>query len=302
MIVVGAGASDGVHDCAGTVALSRAVVAGLNTEFLQGLRKGERQVFVLVEVGVTGTVQSKRHRALLRTVRGQPQGAGDRLAGFGADRPDHGARDQRRQFRRVAPVERQLDDARVVDDFADGGCCDVHLHRVPRDADCLTQFPKLEREVHAQVLVRQQFDTGAADASESGECRPDFIRGRPERGEGVKAVGARQGFARQAGRLLDSGHGGARHHAATAVGDDAVDLALLRQRRTRNETDEEDCKTYVPLHHTYLLRSSLDAKRYGTRARVRRGEWVAECRTETGPCPEKSELESCSKKRENRLV
>ena len=79
---VGARAGDGIDDGAGAVALGRAVVACLNTELLQRLRKWERQVFVLVKVGIAGAVQSKRHRQRLRTVRAQPQRAGDRLAGF----------------------------------------------------------------------------------------------------------------------------------------------------------------------------------------------------------------------------
>ena len=129
---VGARTCDGIDDGTGAVALGRAVVARLNTELLQRLRKWERQVFMLVEVGIAGAVQSKRHRQRLRTVRAQSQRAGDRLAGFRAHRRDHRSCDKRRKFRRIAPIQRQLDDARVIDDLADRGGCEVDVCRLPQ--------------------------------------------------------------------------------------------------------------------------------------------------------------------------
>ena len=65
---VGARARDGIDDGARAVALSRAVVAGLNTEFLQRFWKWKGQVFVLVEVGIARAVQSERDRQRLRPV------------------------------------------------------------------------------------------------------------------------------------------------------------------------------------------------------------------------------------------
>src|SRR4051812_6762033 len=54
------GARDRVHHRAGAVALARAVVAGLNTEFLQRVREGERLVLLKVRVRVARAIQPER--------------------------------------------------------------------------------------------------------------------------------------------------------------------------------------------------------------------------------------------------
>ena len=125
---------------------------------------------------------------------------------------------------------------------------DVDLRGLARDADGLAQLAKLEREADRQVLVGEQLDAGAPDASESGERRPDFIDRRPEGREVVEPVRAGDRVARQAGRFLDSGDGDARHHTAAAVGDDAVDLALLRPCWSGEYNGEEQCETDISHH------------------------------------------------------
>ena len=214
--VVGARASDGIDDCAGAVALSRAVVAGLNTELLQRFREWEGQVFVLVQIGVARAVQSKRHRECLRAVRAQPQGARDRLAGFRADRRDDGAGDERRQFRRVAPIERQLDDARVVDDFAQRRRRQVNVCGLAGDADCLTELAELERQVHREAEVGGQLDGCAFDGPETSKHRSDFIGRRPQRRKCVEPIGSADGVAREACLRLDRGDRRPRHDAPSA--------------------------------------------------------------------------------------
>ena len=118
-------ARDDVHDGARVVAMRRAVVRRLNREFLECVGEREALVFLEVRVGVVRAIQPVRVLALAGAVGRNADRARDRLAGFLADRRQHGARDERLQPRHFAAGDRQLDDARVVDDLADGRRRDV---------------------------------------------------------------------------------------------------------------------------------------------------------------------------------
>jgi hypothetical protein len=125
----------------------------------------------------------------------------------------------------------------VIHDFADRGGCEVHLRRIAGDADRLAQFSELECDVDGEVLVRKQLDVCAPDRSETSQDGPDLINGRPQGGKGVAAVIAGYGVPRQACLLFHCGDCDPGHHAAAAVGDDPVDLPLLRECRVA-ERDE----------------------------------------------------------------
>ena len=65
--------------------------------------------------------------------------------------------------RGVAAVQRQLDDALGVDDFAEGRRRDVDGGGFAGDRDGLGEVAELEREVHREVLVRLQHHVVCAD-------------------------------------------------------------------------------------------------------------------------------------------
>src|SRR5207247_8978364 len=76
--VVRARAGDGVDDRAGAVALSGAVVARLDAELLQRVRKWKRLILLEIGIGVTRPVQPERHLPRFGPIGRHPQRAGNR--------------------------------------------------------------------------------------------------------------------------------------------------------------------------------------------------------------------------------
>jgi hypothetical protein len=127
--VVGPRSRDRVDDGAGAVALRGAVVAGLNAEFLERVRKRERLILLVIRVGVAGAVETERDLPRLGAVGRHAQRAGNRLPRLTIHRRQHHAGDQGAQGRGVAAVERELDDALGIDDLAERGRRHVHQRR-----------------------------------------------------------------------------------------------------------------------------------------------------------------------------
>ena len=231
MEAVRPGARDDVHDGARIVAMRRAVVRRLNREFLECVGKREALVFLEIRIGVVGAVQPVRVLALAGAVGRNADRARDRLAGLLADRRQHGARDQRLQPRDFAAGDRQLDDARVVDDLADGCRRDVDRRRFARDRDRFRQITELERDVHREILVRLQRDIRAAHRLEARQLRANLIGGRSNRWERVAPIGAGDRVGLDACGALDGRHRGAGNHASAAVGKGPVDLSRALRKR-----------------------------------------------------------------------
>ena len=158
--------------------MRRAVVRRLNRELLEGVGEWEALVFLVIRVGVARAVQPVRVLALAGAVGRNADRAWNRLAGFLADRSQHGARDQRLQPCHLAAGDRQLDDARVVDDLADGRRGDVDGGRFAGDRDRFRQVTQLERDVHREILVRLQGNVRAAHGLEARQLRANLVGGR----------------------------------------------------------------------------------------------------------------------------
>ncbi len=239
-------ARDDVHDGARIVAMRRAVVRRLNRKLLECVGEREALVFLEIRVGVVRAVQPVRVLALAGAVGRNADRARDRLAGLFADRRQHGARDQRLQPCHFAAGDRQLDDARVVDDLADGRRGDVDGGRLAGDRDRFRQVTQLEGDVHRQILVRLQGNVRAAHGFEARQLSANLIRRRANRWERVAPIGARDRVGPDTRCAFDGRHGCARNDAAGAVRQRSVDLTRAlgegRAWREGGQTDREDCQ------------------------------------------------------------
>ena len=241
MEVVRAGPGHRVDDRAGAVPLGGAVVAGLNAEFLQRIRKWERLILLEVRIGVACPVQSERHLPRFGPVGRHPQRAGDRFPRFLIDLSEHHPRHQRAQLCGIATVQRQLDDAFRIDDFTEGRRCDVDRGRLAGHRDRFRKGAELDREIHGEVLVRLQQHALTLRRPKPGKLCGDIVGGRPQRCEGIATIGAGHGVSRQSGRHFNGLHGGAGNDATRVVGDHAVDLARLRERGACDEQYKKQC-------------------------------------------------------------
>ena len=166
MEVVRSGAGHGVHDRPGAGALRRAVVAGLDAELLQRVRKRKRLILLEVRVGVVRAVQTERRLPRLRAVGREAQRAGNGFPGLLIDPRHDRARHEHAEPRRIAAVQRQLDDPFRVDDFGDCCAADVNGGRLARDRD---RFCEVAELACAMFSVRFWFacqdDVGSAPRS-----------------------------------------------------------------------------------------------------------------------------------------
>ena len=226
--------------------MRRAVVRRLNRELLQCVGEREALVFLEIRVGVARAVQPVRVLALAGAVGRNADRARDRLAGFLADRRQHGARHQRLQPCHLAAGDRQLDDARVIDDLGDGRRRDVDRGRLAGDRDRFRQVAQLERDVHREILVGLQGDVRASHGLESRQLSANLIGRRAKRWERVAPVGAGDRVGPDTCGAFDGCHGRARNDAAAAVRQRPVDLTrALRERCLRqgaSQTDHENCE------------------------------------------------------------
>src|SRR4029077_14777863 len=79
--IVGAGLGDDVHDAARVGAVFRAIVAGLDAEFLQGVGERKGLIDVRVFVNVVATVKLVANRILAGAVGGKKGSAGGSIRG-----------------------------------------------------------------------------------------------------------------------------------------------------------------------------------------------------------------------------
>ena len=130
MPLVGAALGDDVHHAAGVLAVLRSVVVGLNAEFLNGVRHGERHVDVGVLVDVVAAVKHVIGLAdecsVGRDGNDHGEGLGISLVGLGR-RSDGNASHLLSEGGGVAPVQGQLVDRRRADHLLQRACRQVDL-------------------------------------------------------------------------------------------------------------------------------------------------------------------------------
>src|SRR5579864_3028531 len=110
-----------VHYTRGTISVIHGHVAGLDGEFLDGVRKGEGEVEVEQGVHVLSSVQCEPHVVIARTVYTKRLLSPDDRAIIGVSVTPviarHHSGYQKREIRGIPPIQRKLVDARLVDRF-----------------------------------------------------------------------------------------------------------------------------------------------------------------------------------------
>ena len=157
-------------------AVLRGETARRHAEFLERVGEREWQIGVLLGVVVRCAVE--------RIADAGRQAARDRDIHFareasGADgsRLDRGA-DLQHEIHGIAPVQRQFEDARVLDDVADAGALDVHERRRGVHRDAFFERADLERRVDRRRRADLQHDAGLHVGAESLEADFELVRPR----------------------------------------------------------------------------------------------------------------------------
>jgi len=165
--------------------------AGLNLEFLQGVRERERKIHGIEQIVVHGAIQQIAH------TRERSAGNRDIEATRETGRPvgasGNGRACQLDQFYRISPVEWQIDNALVVYQSADAGGLGFHLRGVGLYLDALADGAHLKGHVQGRIRSHLQHDSGL---NVRGESRLGYFYAiRPDRQihQNVSAVAAAGG-------------------------------------------------------------------------------------------------------------
>ena len=216
---VGARFRDHVH-LARLAAEFRGVDAGLDLELLERVDRGEKDVGVEVDVGVVDAVERvevelaalARNRQLLGGARAALPGA--RLPGAGELGAD--VRAERDELEIVPAVQRQFDDAPVLDHRADGGIRRLDQRRDADDRRLFGDRAQLHREVDARRLLHLQFNV-AVQGFEPHQLGGDRVGAGRQRGKIVQAdLVARRGPRRSPRAGAGSAHPSGRPEIAAA--------------------------------------------------------------------------------------
>ena len=120
MKIVGAGFGDDIHYRSGVLPVFRTVVTGLDAELLKRVGKRKRLIDVSVFVYVVSAVELVADHILARAVGRNRDGPGKRLCralvGASIGRV-HSARHEQRELRRVAALQRHLNQTLLFDDL-----------------------------------------------------------------------------------------------------------------------------------------------------------------------------------------
>jgi hypothetical protein len=226
VIVVGAAARGNVDLPGGAAELGR-VDSGLHLEFLERLHRGQHDEQVEVDVRIRDAVErvvapgragaGERHRQL---GAGAALPAG-RLRGLVESEGHVGA--QRDQTEEVASVERQVGDAPLLDDGADGGVLGRQQRNRAGHLDGFAHLADFQREVDARRLLHLQLDARARRHFEALTLGLDFVHARNQRRDGVDARLVAGGHTNAVGGRVANGDVGAGDDRAGRVFDLAGD-------------------------------------------------------------------------------
>ena len=237
--LVGAGLVDDVQDAAEAAAVLGGIVRAEHLELLDRVDRGEhRDAREPVDGGEGG-----RHPVDHRIHHRRPR-AVDAVAHrvvVVADRAGH-ARRQEDQRIDVAGVQRQLEDAAVVDELADRAAARLEQRGVGPDFDFVGEIADFEGEVDDHRRVDLDGD-GACRAAEALQARVDAILAGGQGQRRVAALDVRHDRVLLAGLLIGDGDVGARDTCAAHVferpGDGAGERLCEEDRRADDEHDTE---------------------------------------------------------------
>src|SRR5262249_16887370 len=195
-----AGLGDRVQDSARMQSVSRRERAGLHAEFRERVRKRERHVDVGEAVVVVPAVE--------QVVGGIARAAGDGN-GLRAKKTlaarirsiaviDRCARDSD-ELRRITAVERQLDDALLIDYLGDRVLLRLHETGIGVYLDRFAHLPDLHRDVDLDIVVDAELNSGLLVRLKTRSYCPQRVRADRQTGQRVEPVIVSDGIMSRAG-------------------------------------------------------------------------------------------------------
>ena len=218
--------------------------ARLDFEFLERVDRRQQHVAVEVEVGVLDAVE--RVVVVVDALAGDVQRKAVPLAAHALlslcrrRTVRRGARNQRRELQVVAAVQRQLDDAAVLDDRADRGVLRLDHGRVGNDRHDVGQLADGHREREAVRAADLHVDVRLLGRREALELDFQRIGAGRHRRKDVNAglVGLRQTDG--IGGRIRQRHPDAGQHRSARIDDGPADFTGwgLRRRRKRERREK----------------------------------------------------------------
>ena len=249
MELVGAGLVDDVQHAAETAPVFGRIVRTEDLEFLDGVdRRKHRDAGEAIHRRERGghPVDDRIHHRRPRTVH--------RIAHrvvVVADRAGDAWR-QEDQGVDVARIQRQLEDAPVVDDLADRARVRLEQRGVGPDFNLIGELTDLQREVDDDRGVDLHGNVRTRRAAETLQTRFHTIHTRRQWHRDVSPFDVRRRGLRSSGLLIGDGDVGGRYHGAARVlerADDRSGVGLTEQGR--REHDEHDTQQGPNQAHGY---------------------------------------------------
>ena len=228
--------------------------ARLDFELLERVDRRQQHVAVEVEVGVLDAVE--RIVVEVDALAGDVQRKAVALAAhplltLGRRGPvGRGAGNQRRELQVIAAVERQLDDAAVLDDGADRGVLRLDDRRVGNNRHDVGQLADCEREREAVRAAHLHVDVRLLGRREALELDLQRVVAGRHRRKHVNACLVALGQTDGVGGLVRQRHPDAGQHRSARVEDGPADFTGwgLRRRRNRERQKKKQTKQ-EPITH-----------------------------------------------------
>ena len=158
---------DGVHRSARSHPVVSSQPARRDAEFLKGVWERQREPCSVLRVVVQRAIQEVRHAELHPAANGNVHAA----LKTAVVRPPHfnGATGEDDQVGHLTSLERQLDDALLLNHFADAGALCVDERRSGLDGDRLGQLTEPQRDIDRGRRAHLEDDARLREGSEPGE-------------------------------------------------------------------------------------------------------------------------------------
>ena len=224
------------------------VNSGLHLEFLQGVDGRQERIGVEVDVGVGDAVEGvvvelaahAGNREVLRTALSALTAHGGSAIREGGI--DVGA--QSHELQEIASIERQLDDALIVDYRADRGVLRGKQRSAARHLDGFGHGADPELKIDAGHLLNLQLHAAPELGLEALHLRSDVVNTRLQRRKRVIACVIRGGRSREIGLRIGDSHGSADDHRAAGISHHTGDFTgrLPEQQSQTGGQDERRSK------------------------------------------------------------
>ena len=243
---------DDVNDAASVGAVLRAVVAGLDAEFLE--RVGERKglIDVGVFVHVVAAVELVADGILAGSICGESDGPGESLGGtlIGTSirRVDRSG-DKQSQLRGIAAVQRELRNALLFDDLLQDGRRRIHLESIARHRDHFRGHAQLQAHVYGKRLIREQGNPTFLGDAEALRLHAQVVGRRLQGGNHIEPLRISHGVAKKTPTHFCRGDLRARDWGSSGISDPADDTPqALRVQKQRREQKSEKNKWHILFH------------------------------------------------------